>query len=351
MTLILGVRFHDGVGIAGDTRAVSVNPLNPQKIIKADNYCKVYYLSPFIFGISGNAYIGSLLLIEYLREVAYPYSNEFLLSKALDLEWITNFFKIKYREIISKKRLNDFPLVGLMIASCEFKPNNSTIHKSKNREMNYEEYLRESGFSSSAMSEAVKNLVGNQENKISSMLITLTFPDEKVKECNPLETIMMGSGKNIDSNLRRDIKIISPEIRDASIATRMQSLLGSWTATNQKNNDEHFNSIVHSIVLDPKQVRYLGHHTIIYNDYYYSVNIASKYIFPMSEKDFDNVFSTLIRELRKKDQSRNDIETFHDGEYWWILDYKNNRKSSLVNILMEVATNEIDMLKESEFIL
>ena len=71
----------------------------------------------------------------------------------------------------------------------------------------------------------------------------------------------------------------------------------------------------------------------------------------MSEKDFDNVFSTLIRELRKKDQSRNDIETFHDGEYWWILDYKNNRKSSLVNILMEVATNEIDMLKESEFIL
>lgn len=52
MTLVLGVCFQDGVGIAGDTRAVLFDNKGSIKE-KWDDVQKVYYLPPFLIAVSG----------------------------------------------------------------------------------------------------------------------------------------------------------------------------------------------------------------------------------------------------------------------------------------------------------
>ncbi|NVO10042.1 MAG: hypothetical protein HXX16_08795 [Bacteroidales bacterium] len=308
MTLVVGSHFGDSIGIVCDTRVT----LSQENGIKKyyDAFQKVYYNNPFIVGFAGAIDAATKIWIPFYKEhfinkLSEP--KEILLKKSVDTEWIFSTLKAQYEYSIEKNIISPNSRFIIILAAENFIELKKTGVKNENNN-----FINAGNMSI----ENFTNFFSKSDtmNANHRKLIAISFPEKEIREANPGEKIIIGSGDYIDKFMLNETVLLLPELTaDARIAVKIGSLMTSIKTFSEIANDPSFNGIT------------IG---MGFQDGGFEACYSLFNSFPSDAIDIENY----------NWQSTNKIEStmgelcnykigFDPDSYWaFILDFKNSRK-------------------------
>lgn len=333
VTLIVGVRFQDGVGVAGDTRVVRVDPHTGSVQQKWDNCQKVYGTLPFITAISGDVVTCAQLLIAYFQQLFFRMAREELEARATDPEWITDFFKRTYQEILARESSSQPPPVGLIIAA--------TAATSSPVEFTGRELLDAEGFS---LRRAAQVYHGAGK-RVESILLGLTLPAGDLHVAQPGEAVMIGSGKYIDARLS-EIPAISFGTTAGSLQARMNMIMAGFSMFGMEHYDATFNNLTHAMVKDDTGWGYVGSaHDVAAGNYDHDFGDTKPVQCEKKDLREDILY------LQQQDRRTRWMEVLRKDDKWWILSYEKTFLIPLHDLVLEVHTGQGGLLQQTHLLL
>ena len=335
MTLIIGFRYSDCVGIAGDTRVSRRDPETRSFTPAADDYQKVYELPPFLVGISGNVDASKYLLAAYLvHSVRSGISDSLAEQEKISRspQYIADFFGAAYNRYVSIAQSS--PTVGLMIATAA---RTSTPAD-----------LRERRFPTGSFSmRAMAQYFAQGPVNVESFVIALHLPEKRAFSANVGDVMFMGSGRLADQHIGDDEFIFAGEV-PSEFPPRAEILIKGFTEAKAKDPDPTYNGLVHGMAVGHRQRIALSHVADISRSRDRSPLLTTK--------PWGSVGAGDIREdvefLQSQHPDQHFMELFLDNEgwpHWWMVDYRRRQKVPLVDLLreeMEHGSRQTDQASE-----